>query len=41
MHTKYIFLSSRIMDLGVAGGLTILSKMPACNFLLLGQQRKV
>nr|CAG4635456.1 EOG090X06EY [Artemia franciscana] len=27
--------------LGVAGGLTSLSKMPACNVLLLGQQRKV
>ena len=26
---------------GVAGGLTNLSKMPACNVLLLGNQRKV
>ena len=27
--------------MGIAGGLTNLSKMPACNILLLGQQRKV
>lgn len=27
--------------LGVAGGLTALSKMPACNILLLGSQKKV
>lgn len=27
--------------MGVAGGLTNLSKMPACNILLLGQQKKV
>lgn len=26
--------------MGVAGGLTKLSKMPACNVLVLGQQRK-
>jgi U4/U6 small nuclear ribonucleoprotein PRP31 len=26
--------------MGIAGGLTNLSKMPACNILLLGQQRK-
>ncbi|EDQ92511.1 uncharacterized protein MONBRDRAFT_35569 [Monosiga brevicollis MX1] len=27
--------------LGIAGGLTALSKMPACNILLLGSQKKV
>lgn len=27
--------------LGVAGGLTNLSKMPACNVLLLGSQKKL
>jgi U4/U6 small nuclear ribonucleoprotein PRP31 len=27
--------------MGIAGGLTNLSKMPSCNILLLGQQRKV
>ena len=27
--------------MGIAGGLTNLSKMPACNILLLGQQRKI
>ena len=26
--------------MGIAGGLTNLSKMPACNILLLGQQRR-
>jgi len=32
----YIFF-----NLGVAGGLTNLSKMPACNVLLLGSQKKL
>lgn len=27
--------------MGVAGGLTKLSKMPACNVLCLGQQKKM
>ena len=27
--------------MGVAGGLTKLSKMPACNVLCLGQQKKI
>jgi len=26
---------------GIAGGLTNLSKMPACNIMLLGSQRKI
>lgn len=28
-----------ILSLGVAGGLTKLSKMPACNVLVLGSQK--
>ncbi|CAG7728594.1 unnamed protein product, partial [Allacma fusca] len=27
--------------MGIAGGLTKLSKMPACNILVLGSQKKV
>lgn len=36
-YLNYIFL----FFLGVAGGLTNLSKMPACNVLLLGSQKKL
>jgi U4/U6 small nuclear ribonucleoprotein PRP31 len=34
-------LPSTLFILGVAGGLTNLSKMPACNVLLLGSQKKL
>jgi len=30
-----------IMLIGIAGGLTRLSKMPSCNLLILGSQKKI
>lgn len=35
----YIFLNYNIFNLGAAGGLTKLLKMPACNLLVLGAKK--
>jgi U4/U6 small nuclear ribonucleoprotein PRP31 len=38
-HICGVGIAAKLM--GVAGGLTAMSKMPACNILLLGSQKKV
>lgn len=39
IQNEWIFTLSIFLNLGVAGGLTKLSKMPACNLLVLGSQK--
>lgn len=41
MFIQIFFIIVFLFLLGVAGGLTNLSKMPACNVLLLGSQKKL
>lgn len=45
IHPKYFLLNVVVsgfvcLPAGIAGGLTNLSKMPACNLMLLGAQRR-